>query len=156
MKASQSLTQLNPRKFRGWNICGTALVSFAAGSLLTAHLTHVREVKAESDRIFELNVYHAVPGKVPALEARFRDASKLLARHNLNVVGYWVPNDDPAWKNTFIYIVAHSSREQGEKNWDAFHSDPAFQKYRQSENAEKLIEKVDTTYMRPTDYSPMK
>ena len=38
--------------------------------------------------------------KVPALEARFREASKLLARHDLNVVGYWVPDVDPAWDNT--------------------------------------------------------
>jgi hypothetical protein len=146
----------NHWKFKGWVVCATALVSFSAGSLITAHLTHLKQVRADSNRVFELDVYHAVPGKVPALESRFRDASKLLAKHDLNVVGYWVPNDDPAWANTFIYLVAHSSREQGEKNWEAFHVDPAFQKFRRSENADKLIEKVDETYMRPTDYSAMK
>jgi hypothetical protein len=143
-------------ELKGWTVYLAILASFAAGSLLTAHRMHLNEVRAASNRVFEIDVYHTVPGKVPALESRFRDASKLLATHNLNVVGYWVPNDDPAWNNTFIYLVAHSSREEAEKNWDAFHADPAFQKYRTSENAEKLIEKVDTTYMRPTDYSPMK
>ncbi|MGD0437332.1 MAG: NIPSNAP family protein [Bryobacteraceae bacterium] len=133
-----------------------ALISFAAGSLVIAHLTHLNQVRADSNRVFELNVYHAVPGKVPALEARFRDASKLLAKHDLKIVGYWVPNDDPAWGNTFIYIVAHPSREDAEKNWASFHADPAFQEYVKSERTEKLIEKVDTTFMRPTDYSPMK
>jgi NIPSNAP len=153
MNYKSALSLLHRWKFKGWEICGTALVSFAAGSLLTAHLSQVR---AESNHVFELDIYHVVPGKVPALESRFRDASKLLAKHHLDVLGYWVPNDDPAWNNTFIYLVAHSSREEGEKNWDAFHADPAFQEFRKSENADKLIEKVDETYMRPTDYSPLK
>jgi NIPSNAP len=146
----------NRRRSKGWTVCGAALISFAAGSAATARLMHVKEVRADSDRVFELNVYHAVPGKVPALESRFRDASRLLAKHNLNVVGYWVPDKDSSWGNTFIYLVAHSSREEANKNWDAFHADPAFQEYRRSEQADKLIEKVDETFMRPTDYSPMK
>jgi hypothetical protein len=98
-------------KFKGWTVCGVALVSFAAGSLITARLMQVSEVKADSDRAFELLVYHAVPGKAPALESIFRDVSKLQAKHDINVVGYWMPNEDPAWANTFIYLVAHRSRE---------------------------------------------
>jgi hypothetical protein len=151
-----SLAVLNRWKFKGWNVCGTVLISFAAGSLVPVHLTHLAEVRADSNRVFQLEIYHTVPGKVPALESRFRDASKLQAKHNLNVVGYWIPNDDPAFANTFIYLVAHSNREVGEKNWAAFHADPAFQEFRKSEDADKLIENVDETYMRPTDYSPMK
>lgn len=151
-----ALAVLNRWKFKGWIVCGTALVSFAAGSLVTARLMRVNQVRAESNRVFELNVYHAVPGKVPALEERFRDASKLQAKHNLNVVGYWVPNDDLAWANTFIYIVAASSREEAKRNWDAFHADPEFQKYVKSEQANKLIDNVDSTYMRPTDFSAMR
>jgi hypothetical protein len=151
-----ALAVLNRWKFKAWVVCGTALVSFAAGSLITAHLTHLSQVRADSNRVFELLVYHAVPGKVPALESRFRDASKLQAKHDLNVVGYWVPDDDPAWDNTFIYIVASPSRDEAKKNWDAFHADPAFQEYVKSEQANKLIEKVDSTYMRPADFSAMR
>ncbi|WP_353064897.1 NIPSNAP family protein [Tunturibacter psychrotolerans] len=147
---------LNRWSLKGSTVCCIALISFAAGSLFTARLTHLQQVEADSNRVFELDIYHAVPGKVPALESRFSDAAKLLAKHDLDVVGYWVPNGDPAWNNTFIYLVAHSSREAAEKNWNAFHTDPAFQKYRKSENAEKLIENVDEIYMRPTNYSPMK
>jgi hypothetical protein len=112
------------------------------------------------NRVFELLVYHTLPGKVPALESIFRDVSKLQDKHDLNVVGYWVPNDDPAWANTFIYLVAHPSREDANKNWDALHADPAFPQYR--EQATQVIEKVDNkyrvdeVYMRPTDYSAMK
>jgi hypothetical protein len=139
----------------GWRVCGTALLSFAAGSLLTFHWTHEEDVKAESHRVFQLEIYHAVPGKVPALEERFRSASQLQAKHNLEVIGYWVPTDT-AFANTFVYLVAHANQEDAAKNWDAFHSDPAFQEYVRSERAEKLIEGVDSTFMRPTDYSAMK
>jgi hypothetical protein len=147
-------------KLKGWMVCVAALVSFAAGSLLTARLIHQEQVRADSNRVFELMIYHTVPGKVPALESIFRDVSKLQAKHDLNVVGYWVPNDDPAWANTFIYLVAHPSREEAERNWHALHADPAFPQYRKQ--AAEIIEKVgegyrvDEVYMRPTDYSAMK
>ena len=151
---------LSGRKLKGWMVCGAALLSFAAGSLLTARLMHLSQARADSKRIFELMVYHTLPGKVPELEAIFRGVSKLSAKHGLDVVGYWVPNDDPAWANTFVYLVAHPSREEAKKNWDALHADPTFPEYRQQ--AAPLIEKdaagykVDEVFMRPTDYSALK
>lgn len=148
-------------KSTGWILCGTALLSFAAGSFITARLMHLNKVRADSNRVFELMVYHTVPGKVPALESVFRDVSKLQVKHDLNVVGYWVPgDDDPAWANTFIYLVAHPSRDEAKKNWDALHADPEFPGYR--EQAAQIIEKVDKkynvdeVYMRPSDFSAMK
>jgi hypothetical protein len=142
---------------RGWTVCAIALLSFAAGSLITARMAQVNQVRADSNRVFELRIYHAVPGKLPALESRFRDTtSKLLAKHDLKVVGYWVPEGAPAWDNTFIFMVAHSSREEAKKNWDAFRADPEFQAVIESEQANKTVEKIDVTDMRPTDFSPMK
>jgi hypothetical protein len=67
-------------KFRGWKLYATAVASFACGSIITAHLTHIQEVKADSNRVFELMVYHTEPGKVPSLESIFKDASKLQAK----------------------------------------------------------------------------
>ena len=148
---------LNRRKFKGWTLGGVALISFAAGSLITAGLAHINQVSADSTRVFELRIYHAVPGKLPALETRFRDtASKLLAKHGLNAVGYWIPEDAPPWDNTFVYILAHPSREEAKKNWEAFGADPEFQEVLKSEQANRQVEKVDSTFMHPTDFSPMK
>jgi hypothetical protein len=147
-------------KCKGWMVCGVALLSFAAGSLLTRRMMRLVQVRADSNRVFELMIYHALPGKGPELESIFRDVSKLQAKHDLNVVGYWVPNDDLAWKDTFIYLVAHPSLDEAKKNWHALHADPIFPEYRKS--AEPLIEKVkneyrvDEVYMRPSDYSAMK
>jgi len=155
-KILKELPVLQHKRRRVWMVCSAAILSFSAGSLTTALSLQVGHVRADGDRVFELNVYHAVPGKVPKLEARFRDATKLFAKHGLEVVAYWVPNGDPAWDNTFLYVVAAPSRAEMERKWDAFHADPEFQKYRQSESAEKLIEKVDSTYMRPTDFSALR
>jgi hypothetical protein len=122
---------------------------------MTAHVVQVDRGRADRNRVFELRVYHAVEGKMPALESRFRNTtSKLLAKHNLNVVGYWISDDDK--DNTFIWVVAHASKEEATKNWAALGGDPAFQEMIKSEQAEKLVQKVDATYMHPTDFSPMK
>ena len=154
------LVMLNRWQLKAWTNYGIVLLSFASGSLITARLIHGNDERADSNRIFELLVYHTLPGKVPALESIFRDVSKLQEKHDLKVIGYWVPNDDPAWANTFIYLVAHPSQEEAKKNWAALHADPAFPQY--SDQAVPIIEKVDEkykvdeVYMRPTDYSAMK
>jgi len=151
---------LNRSKCQGRIVYGTVLVCFATGALLPRRLMPLDQVRADSNRVFELLVYHTVPGQVPALESIFRDVAQLQAKHDLHVVGYWVPSDDPAWANTFIYLVAHSSREEAKKNWDALHADPAFPEYRKQ--AAQLIERaderyrVDEVYMRPTDFSAMR
>jgi negative regulator of sigma E activity len=121
----------------------------------------LNQAEADSNRVFELRIYHAVPGKLPALESRFRGTtSQLLAKHDLKVVGYWVADDaaaaDNTLSNTFVFLVAHSTREDAKKNWDSMWVDPGFQEMVKSEKAEKLVEKVDGTYLRPTDFSPMK
>src|SRR5580658_10471404 len=142
---------LNRWKFKRWTVFAAALVSFAAGSIITARLVHVNQVRADSNRVFEMHVYHTLPGKLPALESQFRNTtSKLLAKHDLKIVGYWVPEGTPAWDNTFIFIVAHSSQEEAKKNWNAMRADPDFQELirQNSEQATKLVEKIDVMYMR--------
>jgi NIPSNAP len=138
-----------------WTACGIGLVCFVAGCLATARLAQLQRVKADSNRFFELRVYHAAPGKLAVMESRFRDkTSKILARHNLNVVGYWATEDGP--DHSFIFLLAHGSREEAKRNWEAMRLDPEFQEVVKAEQAERTLEKADVTYMRPTDFSPMK
>jgi hypothetical protein len=122
---------------------------------------HSQPVEAASNHLYELMVYHALPGKVPALQSIFQDVSKLQAEHGLNVVGYWVPEDGgPEWKDTFVYLVVHSDRQSAEANWNALHADPAFHPDRVA--ASPLIQqkdgnyRVDEVYMRAADYSQAK
>jgi hypothetical protein len=144
-------------KSRVWTGCGIAVICFAAGSLTTGHLVQVTPVKAGSDRVFELRIYHAVPGRLPAMESRFRDTtSKLLVKHNLNVVGYWTSEVGPGSDNAFLFLLAHRNMAEARQNWDAMGKDPEFQQVIKAEQAGKTLEKADVIYMRPTDFSPMK
>lgn len=108
--------------------------------------------------VFELRTYTAYDGKLPELLARFRDHTmKLFERHGMSNVGYWVPQDAPASQNTLIYVLAHASRETAKKNWDAFRNDPEWQKVqKQSEANGKLVIKIESVFMNPADFSPMK
>ncbi len=143
-----------------WKIGVTAVLSFACGSLIPAHRGRAPEVKAASPQVFQLMVYHTQPGQVPALASIFQSVSRLQAKHGLRAIGYWVPQDDsPAWKDTFVYLLAHTSQQDAEKNWDALHADPAFLPYRNA--AVPLIHQVngvfavDEVFMQPTAFSPM-
>jgi NIPSNAP len=138
----------------------TALLSFAAGSLFTARILRPKPVDASSNRVFELMIYHTLPGKAPSLESVFRESYRLQAKYGLDVIGYWVPNDDPAWNDTFIYLIAHPNRAEADAHWKAFHADPAFPPLHAA--AAPLIQqvngdyRVDEIFMRPSDFSRMK
>ena len=109
-----------------------------------------------SGAVYELRVYHAAPGKLPDLLARFRDhTTKLFERHGLENVAYWTPTDDPEKDKTLIYILRHPSREDAAKNWKAFQDDPEWKSVKEKSEANgPLVEKVDSTYMAMTDFSP--
>lgn len=162
MKTNSVASPRFPRSLgAGWKSTAAAvLLSFVTGSLLTAWLMRGKPVSADNNRLFQLMIYHTVPGKAPALWSIFRDVSKLQAKHHLDVVGYWVPTPDSEWKDRFVYLIAHDNHESAEANWKALHEDPAFLPYRKA--AEPLIEKVqgeyqvDEVYLRATDFSAMK
>jgi len=142
-----------------WRIAGIALAAFAAGSFFTTTLMHLSEVRADSNRVFELRIYHTLQGKQPALVSEFRDkVTKLFAKHDLKALGFWSPADPAVAENTFIYILAHPSKEAADKHWAAFRADPEFQAMMKEQQAPdaKIVEKVDSTYMNPTDFSPVK
>lgn len=157
----KQVSQMNKsRRFKNWFVYGAVALSVIVAMLMTASLTHVNRVKANSDHVFELLIYHTMPGKATALESIFRDDSKLMAQHGINVVGFWVPNEDPAWNDTFVYIVDFPSRDEAKKRWQDLLSDPASKQY--VEAAKPILEKingeyrVDEIYMRPTDFSTMR
>ena len=111
-----------------------------------------------STRVFELRTYTANPGKFEAMKTRFRDhIIPLFKKHNLTVVGFWTPADAPASENTLIYILAHDSREAAKKNWAAFSADPVRkQVWADTEKDGPINMKVESVYMNPMDFSPIK
>ena len=106
-------------------------------------------------RYFEMRTYHCNPGKLGALNKRFRDhTNRLFVKHGMDLIGYWEPTGQ---KDTLIYILAYPNKEARDKMWDAFQNDPEWKKAKaDSEKDGVLVAKVDQVFMTATDYSPIK
>jgi hypothetical protein len=142
-------------------VAGATVAAFLAGALFgTQVLRPASAQAADPHRVFQLMIYHTKHGQASALESVFRKSWKLQAQHHLDVLGYWVPNEDPAWNDIFIYLIAHPSRAEADAHWKEFHADPAVQPLRNA--AAALIQqadgdyRVDEIYMRSADYSALK
>ena len=125
-------------------------------TLLAIGLAGVTSTTAadKDTRCFELRVYYAAPGKLDALNARFRDHTlRLFEKHGIENIGYWMPSDNKETKLT--YLLAYPSREARDTSWKAFFADPEWTKaHKESEVNGKLVAKVEQTFMSATDYSP--
>ena len=106
--------------------------------------------------VYELRIYHVVPGKIENLVARFRDHTmKLFADHGIKSVAYWTALDEPVKNGAFFYILEHPSREAAAANWKAFQDDREWKRVKaKSEENGKLVEKIDSTFLTLTDFSP--
>jgi hypothetical protein len=115
--------------------------------------------EADEKAEYELRIYKTNPGKLDGLNARFRDHTlRLFERHGIQNVAYWTPVDEPESKNTLIYIIRHKSHDAAEASWKAFGADAEWKKV--AEESQKdgkfLSERPQSTYMRASDYSPLK
>ncbi len=106
--------------------------------------------------VFELRVYHAFEGKLDGLLARFRDHTiAIFKRHGIESVAYWTPTDEPLQGKRLFYILKHPSREAATANWAAFRADPEWRQVSAASEANgKLVEKVESTFLKLTDFSP--
>jgi hypothetical protein len=98
----------------------SAFASAAHESLARGERVQVGAIGG-STVVYELRIYHVVPGKIENLVARFRDHTmKLFANHGIKSVAYWTALDEPVKSSTFFYILEHCGREAAAANWKAF------------------------------------
>lgn len=114
--------------------------------------------KKMDDRVFEMRTYYAAPGKMKALHARFRDHTcKLFKKHGMTLIGFWSPIDAKEADRKMVYVLAYPSKDAADKAWKAFREDPDWITVKSaSEKDGTLVEKVESVYLNPTDYSPLK
>ncbi len=140
--------------------CKSLLVitALAAAGWVGFSTHEVQGGKKVDNRVFELRTYYAAPGKMEALHARFRDhTNKLFEKHGMTLIGFWSPLDAADAEKRMIYILAFPSKEAADKSWKDFQSDPDWKAVKAaSEKDGKLVTKVDSVYMKATDYSPIK
>jgi hypothetical protein len=113
--------------------------------------------REDTNRVFELRIYSVLPGRMDAMNARFKNhTNSLLTKHGMTLLGFWQPQGDDASKKLY-YLVAHKNRKEAEANWKAFVADPAWKEAQAaSEKDGKIVEKVERVWLDPTEYSMMK
>ncbi len=111
--------------------------------------------KAERHKVYELRTYTTLEGRLPALQARFRDHTmKLFARHGMENILYTTPVDRD---DQLVYLLAHDSQEAAKASFEAFRTDPEWIAARNASEADgKIVAKVESVFLQPTDYSPLK
>src|SRR5690349_12415265 len=107
--------------------------------------------------VYELRIYHPAPGKLAALNARFREHTlKLFEKHGMRNIAYW--NEQPtgeAPEGRVIYVLAYPDRAARDAAWKAFSADPEWRAVVAASEANgKLVTRVDSVFMTMTDYSP--
>lgn len=148
------------RKRIGLLVLGLAVLGLA-GHAATGADEKTKEGKKMDTRVFELRTYYAAPGKMAALNARFRNhTNKLFEKHGMTIIGFWTPlvgATEDKGPEKLIYMLAFPSKEAAAKSWKAFQDDPDWKKAKaESEKDGKLVDRVESTYLTPTDYSPLK
>jgi len=118
-----------------------------------------RAMRAQAAKhIYEIRTYTAGDGKMPALLKRFKDYElPIFEKNGMHAVLYSVAAEPPLSENTFVYILEHASRESARKGWEGFLADPEFRKaLDESNQGGRAVVKVESIFVNPTDFSPMK
>ncbi len=106
--------------------------------------------------LYELRIYTANPGKLPALIARFRDHTcTLFEKHGIKNIGYWTNlvggRNDELW-----YMIAFDDMGHRERAWASFAVDPDWLAVRvESEKNGPLLHHLENRFMNPCDFSPL-
>jgi len=110
-----------------------------------------------SAEIYELRTYTANDGKLESLLTRFREhTTTIFESHGIKNVGYWLTEGEGDARK-LVYLVTHKDRETAKSNWKAFRADPKWQSaYKASITDGKLVKKITSEYLTPTDFSSLK
>ena len=107
--------------------------------------------------IYELRVYHCMPGRLPDLSKRFESATlKLWERHGFRPVGFWTvlvgeSNQD------LIYLLEWQDMAERERIWNGFMADPEWlAKRAETEKNGPIVASISTSFLAPTAYSKLK
>lgn len=134
-------------------VAGLLAAAFSAGVLVD----RATSVAAQpQNRVFEIRTYTTEEGHLNALVNRMRRGeAKMFDKSGMNGVLFSVAAEPPKSTNTFVYIVAHKSLAAAKESWEKFRADPEWLKLRDSMESPGPI-KVDSTFVNPADFSPLK
>lgn len=111
----------------------------------------------KGEHIYELRTYTCLPGRLPNLLTRFKDHTlKLFENHHMENIAYFLSEEKES-QSKLVYLLAHQSEEEAAKSWAAFINDPVWKTVSTaSEKDGKIIEKLESIYLKPLSFSKMK
>jgi hypothetical protein len=142
---------------------GIAAAAVLAGSLLAASCESLGMSASTPPSpevgLYEVRTYTTSPGKMDALDARFRDHTiELFRRHGMTPIAFFhvAPAADGKADNRLVYIMGYKDRAARDAAWKDFSADPEWTKvYQESESHGALLTKApDNIFLTASDYSP--
>ncbi|MGH7322498.1 MAG: NIPSNAP family protein [Candidatus Rokuibacteriota bacterium] len=106
--------------------------------------------------IYELRLYEVVPGRMPALHARFQNHTLgFFAKHGIKVVGFWEALVGTS--NVLSYLLAFEDLAHRERAWAAFMADEDWKRVRdESQRDGPIVARIRNELWQPTPYSPLR
>ena len=107
--------------------------------------------------IYELRVYHCLPGRMPDLLKRFDTITlKIWERHGIRQAGFWTVLVGESNQDLY-YLLAWDSLADREKKWNAFMVDPEWiEKRAETEKNGPIISGYTNSFLQPTSFSSVK
>lgn len=104
--------------------------------------------------IYELRVYHCVPGRLPALLKRFDTITlKLWEKHGIRQAGFWTVAVGESNQDLY-YMLQWESLAEREAKWDAFAADPEWlEKRAETEKDGQIVASISNSFLQPTSFS---
>jgi hypothetical protein len=102
--------------------------------------------------LYELRVYDVNPGKMKAIQDRFRDhVIQLFMKHGMKVTHFWEDSDEA--NNCLYYVVEHANMEMRNLNYDRFRNDPEWIEVKRiSELDGPLVNKQESIFMKDVSF----
>ena len=107
--------------------------------------------------IYEMRVYHAVPGRLPDLLKRFENHTlKIWEKHGIKQAGFFTTLIGES-NQELTYFLAWDSLADREKKWAAFQSDPDWISARaKTEEDGQIVGNIVSQLLVPTAFSSVK
>jgi hypothetical protein len=107
--------------------------------------------------IYELRVYHCLPGRLPALLKRFETVTLgVWEKHGIRQAGFWTVLVGESNQDLY-YLVQWDSLAEREKKWNGFMADPEWQAKRaESERDGPIVASISNSFLQPTAFSSVK
>ncbi len=107
--------------------------------------------------LHELRIYRCVPGRLPALNARFQNITlKLWEKHGIRPVGFWTVLIGETNQDLY-YLLEWESLAERERKWNAFAADPEWlEKRAETEKDGPIVAHLTNYILQPTAYSKLK